>query len=255
MFFDTHAHYNSGKFKFDRDEAVKKAFQSGITNILNVSYDIPSLEASVSLAKKYDFIYASVGIHPHSAKDMSEELLNKVGEYAKKPKVVAIGEIGLDYNRNFSPVEVQKLWFRRQIDLAKSVKLPVIIHSRDAYKDTLEVLTGEDAKSVGGIIHSFSGNREMAREFLNQEFYISISGPITYKNAKELADAVKYAPMDRLLIETDCPYLTPEPFRGKRNESVFVRLVAEKIAEIKGETLEEIARITTENGKRLLKID
>lgn len=255
MLFDTHAHFNDTRFKHDRDEAINKAHDSGVSYILNVSYNIPSLEHSVSLSRRYSFIYAAVGIHPHYSKEMKDEVLSKVRSLAANKKVVAIGEIGLDYYRDLSPREVQKKWFIKQIDLAKDLKLPIIVHIRDANEDALNVLKAENAKAVGGIIHSFSGDVKMAKEVLDNNFYISVGGPVTYHNARNLIEVVKYVPDDRLLIETDCPYLTPEPLRGKRNDSSLVRLVAEKIAEIKGKSFEEIADITTNNAKRLCNID
>lgn len=255
MLFDTHAHFNDNRFKHDRDEAINKAHEDGVSYILNVSYNIPSLDQSVSLSRKYNFIYAAVGIHPHYSKDMDGELLIKLRNLTQNKKVVAIGEIGLDYYRNLSPVDIQKDCFIKQIGLAKELNLPIIVHIRDANDDALDILKAENAKDVGGIIHSFSGDVKMAKEVLDNNFYISVGGPVTYRNARNLTDVVKYVPDDRLLIETDCPYLTPEPFRGKRNDSSFVRLVAEKIAEIKGESFEKVAEVTTTNAKRLLKIN
>jgi len=185
---------------------------------------------------------------------MNTEVLDKIRTLAENKKVVGIGEIGLDYYRDLSPRDDQKKLFVRQIDLAKDLKLPIIVHIRDANEDALNVLKDEDAKAVGGIIHSFSGDVNMARQVLDNNFYISVGGPVTYHNTRNLVDVIKFIPDDRLLIETDCPYLTPEPFRGKRNDSSLVRLVAEKIAEIKGMSFEEIANITTNNAKRLFNI-
>ncbi len=254
MLFDTHAHFNDNRFKHDTDEAIKNAYESGVSYILNVSYNIPSIDHSVSLSKRYSYIYAAVGIHPHYSKEMNDEVLNKVRSMAENDKVVGIGEIGLDYFRDLSPRDVQKKWFAKQIDLAKELKLPVIVHIRDANEDALNVLKAENARDVGGIIHSFSGDVKMAKEVLNNNFYISVGGPVTYRNVRNLIDVVKFVPDDRLLIETDCPYLTPEPFRGKRNDSSLVRLVAEKIADVKGKSFEEIANVTTNNAKRLFNI-
>ncbi|HEY9060519.1 MAG TPA: TatD family hydrolase [Pseudobacteroides sp.] len=254
MLFDTHAHFNDKRFKDDRDEAIKKAHESGVSYIMNVSYNIPSLEQSVSLAKRYSYIYAAVGIHPHYSKEMNDEILDKVRSLAQNKKVVAIGEIGLDYYRDLSPREIQKKWFVKQIELAKEINLPIIVHIRNANEDALKVIKDENARDVGGIIHSFSGDVNMAREAMDNNFYISVGGPVTYRNAGNLVEVVKYVPEDRLLIETDCPYLTPEPFRGSRNDSSLVRLVAEKIADIKGKTFDEIAEVTTNNAKRLFKL-
>ncbi len=254
MLFDTHAHYNDQRFEEDRHEIIRNAHEEGVSYILNASSDIPSISFSVSLSQEYDFVYAAVGVHPHNAAEIDESLLETLKEYAKMPKTVAIGEIGLDYYYDNSPREIQKYWFARQIGLAKSLNLPIIVHDRDAHEDVMNIIKAEDAKAVGGVMHCFSGSVEMARDLLDMNFYISIGGPVTFKNAKKAIEAVKYVPMDRLLIETDSPYLTPEPFRGKRNYSGYVGLVAEKIAGIKGVTFEEIAEITTNNAKRLFGI-
>ncbi|HEX9059494.1 MAG TPA: TatD family hydrolase [Clostridia bacterium] len=254
MFFDTHAHFNDRRFADDREAAIKNAYDSGVSYILNVSYDEKSMQHSVSLSGKYSFIYAAVGIHPHYAEKMDNNLLEKVKSLSTKSKVVAIGEIGLDYFRDLSPRDIQKKWFKRQIELSSEVKLPIIIHVRDAYEDMVEIIKATDARNSGGIIHSFMGDIRTAREVLDNNFYISFSGPITYKNARDLIDVVKFVPEDRILIETDCPYLTPEPHRGKRNDSSLVVHVTEKIAEIKGKSVEEIANITTGNAKRLFNI-
>lgn len=255
MLFDTHAHYNDKRFANDRDQIIRKVHEDGVSYIMNVSYNLPSLEHSVSLSKRYPYIYCAVGIHPHYSKEMNYEMLDKIRSLSENKKVVAIGEIGLDYYRDLSPRDIQKKWFEEQIDLAKKVKLPIIIHIRDANEDALNVLKEKNARDVGGIIHSFSGDIKMAREVLDNNFYISVGGPVTYNNAKTLRDVVKFVPEDRLLIETDCPYLTPEPFRGKRNDSGFVKLVAQEIAHIKGKSFEEIADITTANAKRLFNIE
>jgi len=255
MLFDTHAHFNDHRFKDDRDQVITKAYESGVAYIMNVSYNLSSLEHSVSLARRYDYIYAAVGIHPHYAKEMDDQVLQKIRSLTTNQKVLAIGEIGLDYYRDLSPREVQQTWFIKQIELAKEVKLPIVVHIREANEDALQVLKAEHAQEVGGIIHSFSGDLRMAREVMDRNFYISVGGPVTYRNAKNLVEVVKFVPEDRLLIETDCPYLTPEPFRGARNDSSLVRLVAEKIAQIKGRSFEEIAQITTANAKKLFGID
>jgi len=254
MLFDTHAHFNDRRFNEDRDEAIRKAHDSGVSYIMNVSYDIRSMEQSVSLTKRYSYIYATVGIHPHYSKEMNDEVLKKVRSLAGDKKVVGIGEIGLDYYRDLSPRDVQKKWFAEQITLAKELKLPIVVHIRDANEDALDILKVESARDVGGIIHSFSGDIKMAREVLENNFYISVGGPITYHNARSLRDVVKFVPIEKLLIETDCPYLTPEPFRGKRNDSSLVRFVAEKIAEVKEMKFEDVARITTANALKVFNI-
>lgn len=254
MLFDTHAHYDDEKFSQDKYEVIKAAYEGGVKLILNASTNIASCIESISFTQEFDFVYAAVGVHPHNAADTNDNTLVALADFAKNPKVVAIGEIGLDYYYDFCPKEIQKHWFAKQINLAKSLKLPIIVHNRDAHEDSLEILEDENAKEVGGVFHCYSGSVEMARILLKNNFYISVGGPVTFKNANKIVEVVKYIPKDRLLIETDSPYLTPEPFRGKRNDSGFVKLVAEKIAEIKGVTFEEIAHTTTENAKRLFKI-
>lgn len=254
MLFDTHAHFDDERFDDDRDEVIRKAHESGVSYILNASSDMDSSRKSMALADKYDFIYAAVGVHPHSAGEMKEDDLETLAGYASHPKVVAIGEIGLDYYYDNSPRDVQKYWFARQIGLAREVGLPVVIHDRDAHEDTLAIIKAEGASEVGGVFHCYTGSVEMAKEVLKNNFYIALGGAVTFKNARKLLDVAKFVPEDRLLIETDCPYMTPEPYRGKRNDSGYVRLVAEKIAELRGVTFEEIAQITAQNARRLFKI-
>ncbi len=254
MLFDTHTHYDDEKFKEDRYETIKKAGDSGVSYILNASSDIESIAFSTSLSQKFDFVYAAVGIHPHYVGEIEDNIVETLKEYAKNSKVVAIGEIGLDYYYDNSPREIQKYWFSKQINLAKDVGLPVIVHDREAHEDIMDIIKNEDAQKVGGVLHCFSGSVEMARELLRLNFYISVGGTVTFKNAKKVIDVVKYVPLDRLLIETDCPYLTPEPYRGKRNDSGYIRLVAEKIAAIKGISFEEIAGVTMSNAKKLFRI-
>lgn len=254
MFFDSHAHYYDEQFNPDRNEALKKAYDSGVEYILSVSSDVASAIESISLARRFDYVYAAVGVHPHNAVNINNNTISDISDFASFPKVVAIGEIGLDYFYDNSPREAQKIAFARQISLAVSLKLPIIVHDRDAHEDTLAILKKENAGEAGGVIHCFSGSVEMAREVLNNNFNISVGGPVTFKNAKKIIDVIKYIPDDRLMIETDCPYLAPEPFRGRRNDSSYISYVAEKIAEIKGRTVAEIAEITTANAKRLFNI-
>lgn len=254
MLFDSHAHLDDEKFDQDRYEVINKARESGVSYILNASSDLASAKNSVSLATDFDFIYAAVGVHPHYAGEMEESTLDAIRDLAAHNKVVAIGEIGLDYYYDTAPRDLQKHWFARQIDLAKELELPVIIHDRDAHEDILDIIKSQKAREVGGVFHCFSGSVEMAKEVLDNNFYISVGGVVTFKNARKIIDVVKYIPMDRLLIETDCPYLTPEPFRGKRNDSSYVRLVAEKIASIKGLSFESVASITLNNARQLLSV-
>jgi len=254
MLFDTHAHYYDPQFDNEIDEMIARARKSGVKYILTASCDVASSVENITLTQKYDIFYAAVGVHPHNAADQNNSVLTAIAEFATYPKVVAIGEIGLDYYYDNSPRDVQKTWFAKQIALARKMKLPVIIHDRDAHEDTLSILKSENASDVGGVLHCFTGSVEMARQVLDMGFMISIAGPVTFKNAKKLLEVVKYVPDDMLLIETDSQYLTPEPYRGQRNESAYVKLIAEKVAKIKGRSLEYIEETTTSNAKKLFRI-
>ena len=254
MLFDTHAHLDDEKFDEDRDQVIEKCREDGITLILNAGISIASTENSIALAKKYDFIYAAAGVHPHETATMDNNTLVALAELAKNPKVRAIGEIGLDYHYDFSPRDVQKQRFIEQIDLARQMKLPIIVHDREAHGDIMDIFKHHGINKVGGVVHSFSGSLEMAKECVKMGLYLSISGPITFANNKKTVEVIKEIPLEMLLIETDSPYLTPVPFRGKRNYPGYVRLVAEKIAEIKDITYEEVAQKTMENGKKLFNI-
>lgn len=254
MLFDTHAHLNDVQFADDIDEVISRAKANGVGYILTVSTDIASSVENITLSQKYNIFYAAVGVHPHNAVNQNNSIISILKDFASYPKVVAIGETGLDYYYDNSPREVQRLWFSKQISLAREARLPVIVHDRDAHEDTLAILKSEGAKDVGGVFHCYSGSVEMAREVLDLGFMISIAGPVTFKNARKLLDVVKYVPDDMLLIETDSPYLAPEPNRGRRNEPAYVKLVAEKIAKIKGKSLEYICETTTSNAKRLFGI-
>lgn len=254
MLFDSHAHYDDEKYTKDRYEVIGRAHEQGVSYILNASSDIASSVESISLSQELDYVYAAVGVHPHNVGEINDNTITTLADFAENKKVVAIGEIGLDYYYDNYPREAQKYWFARQINLAKNVKLPIIVHSRDAHEEVLNIIKNERASEVGGVFHCFAGSVEMAKILLNHNFYISIGGVVTFKNAKTILDVAAYVPNDRLLIETDCPYLTPEPHRGKRNDSGYLYLVAEKIAEIKGLSFQEVAQMTTENGKRLFNI-
>ncbi|MEN6316959.1 MAG: TatD family hydrolase [Clostridiaceae bacterium] len=254
MLFDTHAHLNDKQYDSDRSEVIKRARENGVEYIITVSTDVASSVENITLTQNYDFIYTAIGVHPHDVIDLNNNIISALTDFASYPRVVAMGEIGLDYFYDNSPREVQKMWFTKQISLARSLKLPVIVHDRDAHEDTMTILKSENAKEIGGVLHCYSGSVEMAREVLNMNFMISIAGPITFKNANRLLEVVRYVPDDMLMIETDSPYLTPEPFRGKRNEPANVKLTAQKIAKIKGKPLDYIEKITTDNAKRLFKI-
>ncbi|MCF6459462.1 TatD family hydrolase [Clostridium sp. Cult3] len=254
MLIDSHAHLDDTRFDKDRDELIKSLKDVGVDLVINPGADLQSSIKSVSLSEQYDNIYAAVGIHPHSAKEMDESTLEVLKSFTNREKVVAIGEIGLDYYYDNSPRDIQKHRFIEQLDLAKEVDLPVIIHSRDAAGDTFDILKSAQDGSLKGVLHCYSGSVEMALEYIKLGFYISIAGPVTFKNARIVKEVAKTVPMDRLLIETDSPYLTPEPYRGKRNEPVYVRQVAGTIAELRGISFEEVATKTSENTKKLFRI-
>ncbi|WP_433944848.1 TatD family hydrolase [Paenibacillus sp. SN-8-1] len=248
MLFDTHTHLDAPQFDEDREQVIARAVEQGVTRMINVGFNRETIPSTMKLAETYDFIYAAVGWHPQDAITMKDGDLEWIAELCGHKKVVAIGEIGLDYYWDTSPKDVQHAVFRKQIGLARSLNMPIVIHNRDAHEDVIRILREEKASEVGGVMHSFSGSWETARMCLDLGFHISFGGPITFKNAKQPKEVLKQVPNDRLLIETDSPYLTPHPFRGKRNESAHVRLVAEMAAELKGISLEELADITTKNS-------
>jgi TatD DNase family protein len=254
MLTDTHTHLNDKQFDEDREEVIARARKAGVSRIVNVGYNRETIATSLALAESYDFIYSVVGWHPHDASDMTDEDLEWIESLLKHPKVVGIGEMGLDYYWDNSPRDVQAEVFRKQIRLARKVGMPIVIHDRDAHQDIVDILREERAQEVGGIMHCFSGSWEMAKQCLDMDFFISFGGPVTFKNAKKPKEIAKRVPLDRLLIETDSPYLTPHPYRGKRNETAYVGLVAEAIAELHDLTPEEIAKVTTQNAVRLFNI-
>ncbi|MBT2617081.1 MULTISPECIES: TatD family hydrolase [unclassified Bacillus (in: firmicutes)] len=255
MLFDTHVHVNAEQFNEDLEDVIGRAKEAGVDNMVVVGFDRPTIIRAMELIETYDFMYAAVGWHPVDAIDMTEDDLQWIEELSNHPKVVAIGEMGLDYHWDKSPKDVQMEVFRKQIRLAKKVGLPIIIHNREATADIVNILKEEEASRVGGIMHCFSGSAETALECINMNFYISLGGPVTFKNAKKPKEVAAAVPLDRLLIETDCPYLAPHPYRGKRNEPSYVKLVAEQIAEIKQLTIEEVSKATTENAKKLFGIN
>jgi TatD DNase family protein len=255
MLFDTHVHLNAEQYEDDLQEVINRALEKGVQNMVVVGFDEPTIKKAIQIAETYEFIYASVGWHPVDAIDMTDEHLAWIEELAQHPKVVALGEMGLDYHWDKSPKEVQKDVFRRQIRLARKVNLPIIIHNRDATEDVVTILKEEHVEEVGGIMHCFTGSIEVAKQCMDMNMYISFGGPVTFKNAKKPKEVATELPLDKLLIETDCPYLTPHPFRGKRNEPGYVSYVAEQIAELKGITYEELADITTANAKKLFGIN
>ena len=252
MFFDSHAHYDDVRFDSDRDDVLKLLKENNITRVVNIGTDILSSKNAIKLSEKYDFIYASVGVHPHEAKNMTDESIDDIKSMIKNEKVVAIGEIGLDYHYDNSPRELQRYWFEKQLNLAKETDMPVVIHMREATEDTISILKNSGHKNC--VIHCFSGSLETAKIMLDLGYYISFAGPVTFKNAKGILEVVKYVPNDRFFIETDCPYLTPEPNRGKRNNSVYMIDTARKIAEIRNTTLEHIAKTTYDNTSAFYRI-
>jgi TatD DNase family protein len=251
MLTDTHVHLNAAQFDEDRHEVIARAKEAGISRIINVGFNRETIPTSIALAEQYDFIYSTVGWHPVDAKEMTPEDLEWIEQLCSHPKVVAIGEIGLDYYWDTSPKDVQVRIFRQQIRLARKLGMPIAIHNRDAHQDILQVLREEKAAEVGGVMHCFSGSWETAKQCLDMNFHISFGGPVTFKNAKQPKEVLEKVPLDRLLIETDAPYLTPHPFRGKRNESSYVKLVAEAAAQIKGISIEELGHQTTRNALTL----
>lgn len=243
---DSHAHLDNDQFDEDRAEVLERISEQ-LEFAVNIGYDIQSSRKSVEYAHKYDFIYAVVGVHPIDIEGYSDVVEKELEELAKDPKVLAIGEIGLDYHWMTQPKEVQQNFFRKQMELARRVGKPVVIHSRDAMEDTLKILN--EFPDVGGIFHCYPGSVESAKEVLDR-YYLGIGGVLTFKNAKSLVKVVENIPLDKLILETDCPYMAPTPNRGKRNEPVYVQYVAEKIAQLKGITFEEVARATNENTKK-----
>ncbi|ADL11606.1 TatD family hydrolase [Acetohalobium arabaticum] len=254
MLVDTHAHIDFPRFDDDRDKVIKRAKENNLEYIINVGADEASSQRSVELAQHHDMIYAVVGVHPHEAKSVTEETYSRLKEWAAEDKVVAIGETGLDYHYDNSPRQVQQQVFRRHIRLAKEVDLPLVIHSREAEDQTMELLKEEEAEEVGGIIHCFPGDQKMANQALDLNFYIAVGGILTFNNSYQLQRVVKQIPLDRLLLETDAPYLTPEPNRGKRNEPAYIKYVADKLAQILPHSTEKIAAVTTENAKEAFSI-
>ena len=254
MIFDTHAHYDDDAFDEDRDVLLSGMREQNVEYIVNVGASMASSERSIKLAEKYPFVYAAVGVHPDEVGELDEEKFEKLREWTSHEKVKAVGEIGLDYYWDKEKHDLQKHWFMRQMELASEVKLPMIVHSREAAKDTLDMVIAAKPLNLSGIIHCYSYSVEQAREYLNMGYYIGIGGVVTFKNAKKLKEVAEYTPLSQIVLETDCPYLAPTPFRGKRNDSSKIAYVAEELAAIKQVSVEEVIRITNENGRRLYNI-
>ncbi|MCL2409130.1 MAG: TatD family hydrolase [Oscillospiraceae bacterium] len=253
MYFDTHAHYDDRRFNEDRDELMGQMNSKGVSLILNSASSLRSAKIGLKMADKYPFVYASVGVHPHDAKSMTDQTVAELERLLDHPKAVAVGEIGLDYHYDFSPREIQRKRFREQLELARHVKKPVIIHERESTGDTLEIL--RDYRDLSGVFHCFSGSWETAKIILDMGWYLSFTGVITFKNARKALEVIEKMPQDRIMIETDCPYLSPEPFRGRRNSSLNLPYIAEKVAEARGTSPEEAAAITMENGIRFFGLE
>lgn len=255
MIFDTHAHYDSEAFDEDREELLSSLKEHGIGLVMNCCASVEDLDKTAALMEKYPFVYGAIGVHPDDADKMNDEVLDKIRRLCRHEKALAVGEIGLDYywHKQAEEHEVQKKWFRVQMELAREEKLPFVIHSRDAAEETLVMMKELGAGDMyGGILHCFSYSKEIAREYLNMGLCLGIGGVLTYKNARKLKEVVEYASMEQLVLETDCPYLTPVPYRGKRNCSLYLPYVAQAIAEIKGISAEEVVEVTDRNAKRLL---
>ncbi|MBX3237374.1 MAG: TatD family hydrolase [Nitrospiraceae bacterium] len=259
MLIDTHTHLDDAKYDTDRDAMMARAQAAGIAHMITIGCDLATSRSAVALADRYPHVFASVGVHPHEVKHITDDWYDEFRGLAQgNPKVVAYGEIGLDYHYNHSSPQEQRARFREQVRLAKELRLPVIIHTREAQEDTIAILREERASEIGGVFHCFSGDAWLAKDALELGFYLSFSGIVTFQNATVLREIARTVPMDRLLVETDCPYLTPVPHRGKRNEPAFVAHVAHQLAAIKSTdqacTAEDIGRITTENARRLFRI-
>lgn len=274
MIFDTHAHYDDESFDKDREELLSGLLENGVANVVDISANFHEIPKVLDLVSRYDFMYAAVGVHPTEVYELKGSEIEAVKLFAEKginilapdvlaeegrdrlhgSKVVAIGEIGLDYHYPDTDKEKQQHWFTMQIKLAQLLKLPIVVHSRDAARDTLEIIRNENAAENGLVMHCFSYEPEMAKIYTDMGVYLGIGGVVTFKNARKLKEVVKQMPMELMLLETDCPYLAPEPFRGRRNQSALLDHVAKAIAELRGMSKNDVIRITTENAKRFYKL-
>lgn len=254
MIFETHAHYDDKKFDVDREELLNSMKKHGVGTIVNVGSDMETSRWTVEAVKRYSMMYGAVGVHPSETEGMTQKDIDILKELSQQEKIVAIGEIGLDYYWDEPDRQIQKKWFEAQMNLAEEVDLPIIIHSREAAKDTRDIMAAAHAEDIGGVVHCYSYSKEMAREFLNMGFYLGVGGVITFKNARNLKETVAYAPMDRIVLETDCPYLAPEPNRGKRNSSLNLVYVAKAIGEIKGISADEVIKVTEKNARKLYRM-
>ena len=254
MLIDTHVHLNADHYDEDLDEVIERAREAGVTHFVVIGFDNKTIDRTMTLIDKYDDVYGVTGWHPVDAIDCTDEDLARIEELSQHPKIVGIGETGLDYHWDKSPKDVQKEIFIKQIEMAKRVNLPIVIHNRDATGDVVDILEEHGAEEIGGIMHAFSGSPEIADRVLKMNFMISLGGPVTFKNAKQPKEVAMHVPLDKLLVETDAPFLTPHPYRGKRNEPAYVKLVAEQIAELREVSYEEVAKATSENAKKIYNI-
>jgi TatD DNase family protein len=252
--FDTHAHLHFSEFDADRAEMMARAREAGVTRMLTIGTEVPTSRAAIALAEEEPDVWATVGVHPHDAAEADERALSEIERLAGGARVVAIGEIGLDFFRNLSPRETQERVFRHLIGVARRVRKPVVVHCRDAHSEVLAVLAEERVTDVGGIMHCFSGDVDIARRCLDLGLLVSLAGPVTYPNARALPDVARFVPADRLVIETDCPFLPPQGYRGKRNEPAYLALTAARVAELRGEPVEQLARRASETARQLLRI-
>lgn len=254
MIFDSHAHYDDAQFDEDRMDVLSHLKDAGVAKVVNISNGWDDLLKTLELIKQVPFLYGTVGIHPCKVSELNDERMEQMRDFCSGDKIVAVGEIGLDYYWMSNPKEVQKEWFIRQLRLAKEVNLPVVIHSRDASQDTFDIMKAEHAGTTGGVIHCYSGSVEMAREYVKMGYFLGIGGVVTFKNSKTLKKVAAEIPLEHIVIETDCPYLAPTPYRGKRNSSAYLPMVVEEIARLRGISPEEVERVTYENAMRLYSI-
>lgn len=254
MIFDSHAHYDDAQFDEDRMDVLSHLKDAGVEKVVNISNGWDDLLKTLELIKQVPFLYGTVGIHPCKVSELNDERMEQMRDFCSGDKIVAVGEIGLDYYWMSDPKEVQKEWFIRQLRLAKEVNLPVVIHSRDASQDTFDIMKAEHAGTTGGVIHCYSGSVEMAREYVKMGYFLGIGGVVTFKNSKTLKKVAAEIPLEHIVIETDCPYLAPTPYRGKRNSSAYLPMVVEEIARLRGISPEEVERVTYENAMRLYSI-
>lgn len=254
MIFESHAHYDDKAFNEDRDILLRSLEENGVGWVINVGADLGTTESTIALAERYPFVYGAAGVHPSDTGELTEENFPRLKEYCAHSKIVAVGEIGLDYYWKEPEKEIQKKWFERQLYLSKEVNLPVIIHSRDAAKNTLDMVKQAGIGEAGGVVHCFSYTKEIAKEYLEMGFYFGIGGVVTFQNGKKLKEVVEYIPMEKILLETDSPYLAPVPYRGKRNSSLYLPIIAKEIAQIKGLEYDEVVETTMQNAKRLFRI-